>query len=167
MISKEKENKLEYETLMRILDYNSETGVFKWKIDASRNAMCGSYAGCVNPKGYLQIRIHGYTYRAHRLAWFYVYKEWPNEQIDHKDRNKLNNKIDNLRISNSSLNAYNSNPRTGNTSGVKGVYYCTNTNRWKAWIWVKGAIKHLGCFIHKDLAIACRKEAELKYLEQI
>lgn len=167
MIGKEKESSLNHYTLQLFLDYDPETGIFKWKINASRNAKEGSIAGCVNHKGYLQIRINGYTYRAHRLAWFYVYKEWPPEQIDHKDRDKLNNRVNNLRISNSSLNAYNTDPRRGNTSGVKGVYFCSNTRKWKSWIWVKGKMMHLGCFSNREEAVKVRKEAETKYLEQV
>ena len=46
---------------------------------------------------YQRITIGGYDYYAHRLAWFYVYGEWPVNELDHIDEDKENNAIDNLR----------------------------------------------------------------------
>lgn len=45
------------------------------------------------------------------------------QMIDHIDRNGLNNKKENLRFSNKSLNSFNSRVRRDNKAGIKGVFY--------------------------------------------
>lgn len=167
MNKSDKEMSLDHTYLLAILEYDKVTGIFRWKLTRSGNALCGAIAGCLNSKGYQQIRINGYSYLAHRLAWFYEYGTWPTSQLDHIDRNKQNNVIGNLREANASVNAYNTEPRKGNSSGVKGVYYCNTTRHWKSWIWLNGEHRHLGCFLRKEDAVKCRKDAELKYLEKV
>lgn len=73
-------------------------------------------------KGYLRVFVFGKYYKAHRLAWFYVYAKWPSDQIDHKDGNKANNIIDNLRDVNQALNMLNkTKPHKQNGIGLLGV----------------------------------------------
>jgi len=54
-------------------------------------------AGTVLATGYRVIRVDGYRYLAHRLAWFYVYGAWPVSEIDHINLLKDDNRISNLR----------------------------------------------------------------------
>jgi len=56
----------------------------------------GDFAGYKKEDGYWRVYINGKAYYLHRLIWMYFYDEWPNE-IDHIDRNKSNNTIENLR----------------------------------------------------------------------
>lgn len=56
---------------------------------------------------YQDINIEGKVYKAHRLAWFYIYGAWPIKEIDHKNGNKLDNRINNLRDVSRTLNAQN------------------------------------------------------------
>ena len=62
--------------------------------------------GCVN-NGYLTIEFKGKPYRAHRIAWFLHYGEQPPYIIDHIDRNRSNDKIENLRVVTDSENRSN------------------------------------------------------------
>lgn len=78
------------------LDYDHETGIFKWKIWTCRIPK-GGIAGSIKSNGYLQIRLDNKIYLAHRLAWKIVYGNDPVCEIDHVDRDKLNNRISNLR----------------------------------------------------------------------
>ena len=46
---------------------------------------------------YTDIHIDGYSYKAHRLVWLYVYGKWPEYTIDHVNREKSDNRLCNLR----------------------------------------------------------------------
>lgn len=96
-------------TLKQKLKYVPETGKFYW-IDPSRHhpELKGREAGCCVDNGYIQIRIGRKNYKAHRLAWLYVFGFVPN-QIDHIDRNGGNNKINNLRPCSNAQNQANKN----------------------------------------------------------
>lgn len=162
-INKDNEAALKHEYLTSILDYNPETGDFIWKTKMSTRAMPNSIAGSLKPTGYIIIKINGRSYLAHRLAWFYTYKKWPNATIDHIDRNPSNNSIANLRDVNNSTNMRNRGLTHKNTSGVTGVTYEPSRNRWKAQITINNKQIHLGYFMDLKFAIKARREAELKY----
>lgn len=82
---------------------------------------------------------------------------------DHKDRDKLNNTIENLTQKTHSLNNHNKDKPKTNTSGVKGVGWHKASNKWIAQIKVNGQAIYLGLFTNKDDAIKARKDAEVKY----
>lgn len=95
--------------LRECLFYDPETGVFIWQVVRSGGrAKPGVQAGAKpNVYGYIKIGIDGQWYPAHRLAWFYVYGEWPKKFIDHIDGQKTNNRIKNLRDVSTSVNMQN------------------------------------------------------------
>lgn len=76
-----------------------------------------------NSLGYVQIKISGKLYHAHRLAWLYVYGYMPEKEIDHINRIRDDNRIANLREATSQLNSLNTGIYKNNTSGSKGIYY--------------------------------------------
>jgi len=92
----------------------------------------------------------------------------PNNKIliDHKNRNKLDNRKSNLRLCNKSQNAINSKIRVDNTSGVRGVYWNNQKNKWQAQIGINGKVINLGRFKNKKDAAKARKNAETKYHER-
>lgn len=59
----------------------------------------GKSTGYIAKRGYVVISLGRESYKAHRLAWLVTYGEWPDEDIDHVDRDKSNNKIVNLQKS--------------------------------------------------------------------
>lgn len=88
------------ERLKEVLDYNASTGVFVWKVALSRRIRVGGVEGTVNHEprgGYCKICIDRRIYAAHRLAWFYTYGRWPDDELDHKNTDKVGNSINNLR----------------------------------------------------------------------
>jgi hypothetical protein len=123
---------LSHARTLQILDYNPRTGFFTWRVRVAQNAYPGQPAGSIysdrNPKyKRLYIQIDGKRYAAHRLAWFYMTGKWPSDEIDHIDRNPLNNKWTNLREVNRLANVLNGTPRgrslpTGVRSAGRGRY---------------------------------------------
>ncbi len=83
--------------LKELLEYTPDSGVFVYKKNSSnRKIRAGQIAGWKDA-GYLRIQINGKGYKAHRLAWLYMYGDWPKYHIDHIDHDRANNRISNLR----------------------------------------------------------------------
>lgn len=144
-----------------LLTYCPETGVFRWKKTLSNRAKTGSQAGAPNGKGYVEIKIDKKVYKAHRLAWLYVYEQDPGQsEIDHKDLNKGNNSIGNLRLVTRKQNNENIPTPKNNTSGIRGVSYQKKDNRWTAYIYHNKKRIHLGSFKDLSLAAMARQNAE-------
>lgn len=85
------------------------------------------------------------------------------KNYDHIDRNTLNNRKYNLRPATVQENARNRSTRSDNTSGVTGVSWNKNVNKWFAHITINDKIKSLGYFINKGDAIKARLKAEKEY----
>lgn len=133
------------ERLKELLHYDSGTGVFTWKAKSSRGTRVGSVAGCEYQSSYRRIRADNKLYLAHRLAWLYVHGNSPVE-IDHIDRDKSNNAIDNLREVTKSQNQHN---RKSN-----GYYLYTRTGKYVARIKLMDKTICLGSFRTADEARA-------------
>jgi hypothetical protein len=126
--------------LMDRLYYDHETGLFIWLV----GEYVGQFAGSINKStGYVHISFDGIDYRAHHLAWLYVYGTWP-DYIDHKDRIKIHNQIDNLREATSRENNVNASMRKDNSLGRKGVTRWGN--KYRAQIQLNGVKTHIGLF---------------------
>lgn len=149
---------ISHSELLRLLDYNPETGIFRWKVTASGRAKAGNVAGSIGGNGYRRIRIFGTEYLAHRLAWFYVKGDLPPSDLDHKDGSKINNRFSNLRVSTVSQNAANRRLPATNTTGFKGIRARAN-DRWRAAIEHNGKHISLGTYGSKEEAHAAYCEA--------
>lgn len=156
-------NELTQERLKEIIEYDKNTGIFKWKVNRGRNAKIGDIAGSKNGHGYMQIKISRKIYQSHRLAWLYEYGVLPEIGIDHINHNKEDNRIENLTIKNQQENCKNLSLVKNNTSGVCGVTYRKNVDKWVAQIGVDMEHIFLGIYENKEDAIKARKEAEMKY----
>lgn len=131
--------------LRDVVHYDADTGNFTRK-DPKLRSCTGTIPK--NPKrAYLNICINYKIYKAHRLAWLYIYGEWPNGQIDHINGDKLDNRILNLRTATNAQNKQNSRKaRSDSKSGLLGATWYTKGNKWRASIQVDGKKKHLGYF---------------------
>jgi len=158
-----KECSVTQERLKELFNYNPSTGKLTRKITVNYNATAGSTVGSPHNDGYLAVQISGNKYLAHRIIWLYVTGAFPTEQLDHIDGNRVNNRISNLREATNQVNQQNSRLRKDNTTGLPGVRWYTQTNRWRADIVLNSKRHHLGYY--KDFFEACcaRKSAENKY----
>ena len=163
-VNKAKEALVDQEFLKHILFWDDVSNVFRWLRPLGRGTRIGSVAGCIDKSdGYRRITIKGVLYQAHRLVWLYHYNEWPEDQIDHIDGDKLNNHIDNLRVVTQQENRKNQKIPRNNTSGVTGVYFAKHAKKWCARIQVDDKLIHLGYFDNFEDAVAARKAAEILY----
>lgn len=117
--------------LRELLTYDPLTGVFRWRVDRRGTAFAGTVAGTLSC-GYWSIGVDGVIYRAHRLAWLYVYGVWPAGRLDHKDRIFTHNWIENLRPATQSQNCGNQGIQRNNKSGFKGVDFHVKSGLWRA-----------------------------------
>ena len=78
--------------------------------------------GSLDKDGYLILKIKGKQYKAHRIAWLLCKGDYPTEEIDHIDRNRTNNRIENLRLSNRFEQVDNSTIQPNKDTGVVGIY---------------------------------------------
>jgi hypothetical protein len=153
---------LTQEILKEYLHYNPDTGIFTWVKSPHKNThMLGKTAGTLGKKGYVSIGILRNIYKAHKLVWLYMYGYFPQDQIDHINHIRYDNRLSNLREANNTLNQKNTSKRKDNITGVTGVHW--QDNRWRVQIGIKGKNKHLGMFLNLEEAIAVRKQAEIDY----
>lgn len=87
--------------------------------------------------------------------------------VDHINRNRLDNRKENLRIVDYEINAINSGMYKSNTSGIKGVHKRKDTGKWTSHITVNHKTIWLGCYSSLEDAKQARKEAEKKYFEPL
>lgn len=152
--------KITQEILKEYFDYNE--GCLVWKKNTTFRNHIGKKAGVVAKNGYIYIGILGNKALAHRLIWLYHYGEWPVE-IDHIDRNRTNNRIENLRIVDRQQNNFNCGVSKNNKSGVNGVSWHSQSKKWRAYIMLDYKQIALGLFDTIEEAAKARHEAELKY----
>ncbi|WP_088255692.1 HNH endonuclease [Fimbriiglobus ruber] len=135
-------NDLTADYVRSILNYDPESGIFRWKERGHwfqtyrtwNTKHAGKVAGNVNAQGYISIGIDDHPRKAHRIAWFWMTGEWAIE-VDHKDRDRTNNKWDNLREATGSKNQHNRSKSKNNTSGYKGVIRVKRNGMWDGkWI---------------------------------
>jgi len=149
----------------QLLHYDPKTGLLTWKVDYRRNrhkARAGDTAGTLHDTGYL--RVLGL--QAHRIAWAIAYGDPGDMQIDHRNGQKSDNRLCNLRLADRAENSTNRRVHKNNTSGFTGVTWCNRLESWTAHIQVRNRRVYLGSFhAIEDAAAAYRKAAELHHGE--
>ncbi len=151
---------LTVELVKSVLNYDPETGWFTWSSKVnSRGIVVGSRAGTLRSDGYRKLRVFGVECKEHNLAWFVTYGRWPYPEIDHRDRNRTNNAIGNLREATSSQNKCNSDLKKMSTSGRRGVSWSSAQRKWAAQINADGRYYYLGMHETKESALAAYEDA--------
>ena len=134
------------EYLREALHYEPETGIFTWRVPHQKSKV-GDVAGSLRPDSYRQIGIKGRLYLAHRLAILYVHGRFPAVQTDHRNGQRNDNRLANLREVSGSGNKQNQRKaHLNNTSGLLGVSWDARNKAWRAQIMVNGKQINLGNF---------------------
>lgn len=162
------------EQLRELLSYDPETGLFLWRerpecmfktqrgIAVWKARFVGRPAFTANLNGYRQGMVFGRTYYAHRVAWAIHYGEWPEDQIDHINCDRSDNRISNLRKASNTENARNKKLQRNNTSGLKGASWSSRRGKWAATICADRKQRKLGFFDTKEEAHEAYAKASLE-----
>ena len=156
------------EYLRQRLRYDPETGLLYWREYSPFSMRWNSkypdrVAGLINPRGYRRVCVDDKVYHAHRIIWAMEYGDWPDKEIDHVDGDKTNNRLSNLRVVDRVENGRNLSIASNNTSGVTGVSWNKQRNKWTVRIKANGYYHYLGLFFSFDEAVKVRKDAEARF----
>jgi hypothetical protein len=131
--------------IRELLDFDAASGAFTWRTTRGR-ARAGEVAGALRPDGYRSICIDGAHYLAHRLVVFMVTGVWP-VNADHKNGDRGNNSVSNLRAVSVRVNRQNQRAAKRNSmSGLIGAYFDARAGRWYSNIRANGRRIPLGRF---------------------
>lgn len=150
------------EYLRELFDYNSETGVIRWKV-ARGPIRPGRELTRVSTSGYGKVNVDGKTLLAHRVAWAIYHGAWPTLDIDHIDGDRRNNAISNLRQATRTENCQNVVTTKRKSAGGQGVWWDKIRQRWRAVIWVAGKSILLGRFKTKEEAAQAYLKGKAKH----
>jgi len=139
------------------LNYNPKTGKFYW-IKPGKGRRKNGVAGGLN-NGYICISWKGKKYQAHRLAWLYIHGYLPENDIDHINRDRTDNRLTNIREASRSCNLRNRGNFKNNKSGVKGVFY-NQYSSFEVMIKINGKKINIGSFGDLTEAVCHRLAAE-------
>lgn len=123
---------IEYDVVSKYLYYDPTSPTFlRWKIDipsgrykTTIKTKAGDVAGTIKKSGYSETKLLGTLYKNHRIIWVLCNKcdLKCNLVVDHIDRNKSNNSIENLRLVTQQQNMSNIDTQTASETGHKGIY---------------------------------------------
>jgi hypothetical protein len=148
----------------KVLSYDPETGILRWKVNKGPRARAGAIAGTPDGKGYIQVKVDYKLRRAHRIAWAITHGEWPKAEIDHINGVRDDNRLANLREATSAENKQNTRtPRSHGKAGLLGVSWDAKRGAWHARIAVGGMQKSIGRFKTAEAAHAAYLEAKRVY----
>jgi hypothetical protein len=146
-------NALTAARVKEVLEYDPASGVLKWR-KTGKGRRLDLVAGSVDRHGYLQTRVDGRIYFNHRLAWLYVYGEWPKNVIDHINGNPADNRIENLRDVCRKTNQENQRKAAASnkTTGLLGASLHSKTGKFVASIQTNRKTVYLGLYKTPDQA---------------
>lgn len=148
------------ETLRELFEYKDGNLYWKFKTHKSGVNRIGTIAGCITVEGYRLIKVNRIIWLAHRLIFMYHNGFFP-ETIDHINKNKSDNRIENLREATYSQNNANRSIHKNNNSGLKGVFKRKDRNLWMAKVNLNGKRVYIKSFRTKEEAYEAYKKAAI------
>lgn len=150
--------------LKEVLNYAPETGVFTWLVALSGCVHIGEVAGTSTTLRHWVIGIDFKRYSAHRLAFLYMTGKWPEQEVNHANGDKSDNRWGNLRPASHGKCMHAAkvlHPR--NTSGFKGVSFNREMGNWVAGICINSERIHLGYYLRAERAAAAYDKAAIEH----
>jgi len=141
---------LDAQSVRDVFDYVD--GVLLWRFSSGGFVRKGRVAGRRLSDGYWQIRFGRKAYRRARLVFLWHTGRWPEPEVDHRNRIRDDDRIENLRESTKQENAFN--------KSAKGYSRYAGKDRWRAYIVVDGRQTWLGDFPSEALARQARLAAK-------
>lgn len=145
------------EELNEIFIYNPTFGCLLWRKSVGCKIKAHSKAGCFNKStGYIEVQIQGAKYKIHRIIYKMLAESF-NESfdIDHRNENKIDNKMENFRLVTRQENCFN--------KKAKGCFYNKRLKKWQAQIGVNWKRIHLGVFNTESEAMEAYLTAKKEY----
>jgi HNH endonuclease len=152
-----------FERANYLFAYDPATGILRRRVPAFHGpAKAGMAVGTRTSKAKagLRVGIGGRYYHVHHICWLLYYGIWPQNQIDHKNMDAQDNRIENLREATASENGYNRIVRPESGTGVKGVHLDKRTGRYRAEITVNKKRIYLGFFATVEEAKIARSSSQ-------
>ena len=144
-----------------VIDETSASGL---RNKIKRNGVkAGDVSGAATNGGYWKVMVNGVFYKVHRIVYALHHGIDPGFLIvDHINRNKQDNRVNNLRLVSRQINGINADIYSHNTTGIKGVSSVKKgaTVKFRARITLNGICKHLGYFDTAEEAKKAREVAE-------
>lgn len=144
---------------MELTRYDPSTGKFFWRKNRIGGAKKGDEAGTKHNRA-LVLSINNKRAPAARLAWLYMWGNYPKYHVHHKNGNCFDNRIDNLICHEYFRTKRRRKPNHNNTSGVTGVYWDKRALNYYAAIGIKKRWVWLGCYKSFTDAVIARYEGE-------
>lgn len=114
--------------------------------------------------GYCRVKVGAKSYLLHRVIYL-MHNPDHEGDIDHINRDKLDNRIENLRACNRPQNVVNSKVRSDNTTGYKGVIFHKASGKYQAQTMYFGKRVHIGLFETAEEAARAYDETVSKLFE--
>lgn len=141
---------LSIEEARRLFSYDPETGKIHRRLAMSKypaGSECGNHQD-----DYLYVAYKGRLMLGHRLAWALHYGEWPASPLDHINMDRMDNRIENLRLASVAENNRNRATDPRNSFGLKGVIFDKRARKYSAKITADKVTHSLGRFDSPDEA---------------
>lgn len=145
--------------------FECKNSVLYWKNPKAKRAKKGAVAGYICKDGYRQIVFNGKRIPAHKIIWAMAYGSMP-DMLDHINGDRTDNRLENLRPVTKRENNMNKKIRSDNTTGITGVRWHEQRQKWNARIALDGKERSLGMYEKMEDAKMARLKAELIFFKE-